>query len=173
VTLRSGNITAMQIQFKIDKKDDDVLFVKYDTRIDWKLLSYSATSAYNWIIPNRSSKINSIPIRLKKTDGLAGWFNYGQSLYINLDYNEDLSEFIRTLFHELRHWIQFHIDKRPAHSLVTKKEKHWCCENAEKEAQDWEEIGEKILDIYNILAYSKLKHANEYSNRNNKRKHRS
>lgn len=144
----------MRIKFKISKQDNEKLTNKYQCNIDWKLLSHSATSAFNWIKPNRYDDAIII-VRIRDKEALAGWYDYGQSLYINLDNNSDINDFIKTLFHEFRHWMQFKIEKRPAHSLVTKRGKLWDCDNAEEEATAWENIGEKIFDIYNTLSYIK------------------
>jgi hypothetical protein len=42
--------------------------------------------------------------------------------------------------------------------MVTKKSNKWDRVDAEKEAEAWEEIGEKIFEIYNLLDYSKSIH---------------
>jgi len=152
-----GN-THMKIQLKLSDSDICKIYEKYNRHLDWNLLSYSTTTAYNWVRPNRSSKTRNIYLKIKEEDGLAGWYYYGSSVYINLKYNETFEEFIKTIFHEIRHWIQFKIDKRTANSMVTKKSNKWDRDDAENEAEAWEEIGEKIFEIYNLLDYSKLIH---------------
>ena len=73
-------------------------------------------------------------------------FNVGETIYVNLENNETFEEFIQTIFHEFRHWVQFKIDKRPAASMISKRKKGWDMEQAELEAESWEKIGEKIAD---------------------------
>ncbi|MGA1046531.1 MAG: hypothetical protein ACO3UU_00825 [Minisyncoccia bacterium] len=148
----------MKIQLKPSNKDIEKIYKKYNVYIDWNLLSYSTTAVYNWVYPNRSKETKTISLKIKEEEGLAGWYYYGSSIYVNLKYNETFTEFIKTVFHEVRHWIQFKIDKRPALSMVKKKPVKWDCVDAEREAESWEEIGEKIFEMYNLLAYSKTIH---------------
>lgn len=159
--------TFMQIKFNINEKDTKK--IEHLGEIDWKRLSYATTLAYNWCKPNRVTQTYRLPIKIKESPGLAGWYSYGNTLYVNLEFIENLDDFLRTVFHEFRHWVQYKIEKRSSFSLVTKRKNGWDMDNAESEAETWEKIGIKIFEIYNILDYIKKEH--EYNCGDNKGKH--
>ena len=152
-----GN-TLMIIQLKPSNKDLEKIESKYKCNLDWKLLSHCLTSTYNWIFPNRSKATHTIYIKIQHDEDLAGWYYYGSSIYINLKHNKKFEDFIQTIFHEFRHWVQFKISKRSATSMVTKRKKGWDIGEAELEAEAWEKIGEKIFEMYTLLDYSKSIH---------------
>ena len=150
--------THMKIQLKPSKKDIEKIEEKYERNLDWKLLSHCLTTTYDWIFANRSRAKHSITVKIKYDETLAGWYYYGETIYVNLENNETFEEFIQTIFHEFRHWVQFKIDKRPAASMISKRKKGWDMEQAELEAESWEKIGEKIFEMYKLLDYIKTIH---------------
>jgi hypothetical protein len=156
----------MKIRLRLNDKDNEKAIAKYNVSTDWKLLSYCLTTAYNWIKPNRSKSTTNIYVKIREDDSLAGWYNYSNTLYININNNETYEEFVKTIFHEFCHWKQYMIDNRPSNSMVAKRPNKWDCEDAELEAENWELIGIKALEIYNCLSYSK-NIANEYHSRPN------
>lgn len=147
----------MKIQFRVNKNDAKLIYKTYRKKIDWKQLSHAFTSAYNWICPNRSSKTITLYVKVRDCpEEYAGWFNYSNTLYVSASLNNCLEEFIRTVFHEFCHWRQYWVEKRSANSIVGKRGNNkWDSDNAEYEAEQWEILGEKIFEMYNILSYIK------------------
>lgn len=156
-TLPLGNI-PMRILLKPAKRDIEKIEEKYKCNLDWKLLSHCLTTSYNWLVPNKTRATYNISVRVKYDENLAGWYYYGETIYVNLGHNDTFEEFIQTIFHEFRHWMQFKIEKRAANSMVSKRKKGWSVKEAELEAESWEKIGEKVFEIYNILNYIKTIH---------------
>ncbi|HAW81710.1 MAG TPA: hypothetical protein DCX27_19630, partial [Balneola sp.] len=116
--------------------------------------SQCITHTYNWSIPNRRDYEKRIRLRVydnteEETRGMAGYFNYGHTLYLNIDLHSNYRDLTHTLFHEFFHWNQFWIDERPPNRMTNVySDKVWDYENAEDEAEEWALIGHFTFDTY-------------------------
>lgn len=146
----------MKIRLVLSKKDKEKVNKRYNTALDWRLLSYCLTTSYNWIVPNRKDFTNDIRVAVsEKDEECYGWFKFGMSIYVNPAKNETIDEFIKTLFHEFCHWHQYWVKDRSYESMVFKSPKKWSMDQCEEEAEKWETIGKNAFTIYNLLQEGK------------------
>lgn len=156
----------MEIKFYFaEKKERDRLNEAYGEEFDWALMSQCITSTYNCAIPNRRNYEQRIRLKIydrsisDETSDLAGYFNYGHTLYLNIDLHNTFRDLSYTLFHEFYHWHQFWIDNRAASRMTNAYSSNiWDADDAENEAEEWALIGHFTFDTYINLTKCKKIH---------------